>query len=196
MGIFAVENGRDEANAGWRTLHEGAGGAIPGHRSLHGFADVANEGWRMLHHRAGGAFAGHRTLHGMAMSLSRAGGRSTAAPMSLMRAGGRYTMWQARLSWAVGCSTAGQAGLTRADGRSEMFKLFLLWLKVMLGSTGMTGPGGRDGGAGRSASCFAGRSFRSTTCIFRPSRGGGDMTRRVTAGTWRWSATCRPRGSG
>ena len=140
--------------------------------------------------RAGGCYTTDQA--GLLQSI----GRSTAAPMSLLRAGGRSTASPMSLMRAGGCYMKGPAGLTRAIGRPEMFKLFLLWLKVMLGSTGMTGPGDRVGGVGRSASCFAGRSFRSTTCIFRPSRGGGDMTRRGTAVMCRWSATCRPRGSG
>ena len=48
LGIFADENGRDEANERWRVLH--------------GFADVAIAGWRMLHGGENGAIAGHLAL--------------------------------------------------------------------------------------------------------------------------------------
>lgn len=62
FGIFADENGRDVAIAGWRTLHEGTGVAIAGHLALHGCADVAIEGWRVLHGCADVANEGHRML--------------------------------------------------------------------------------------------------------------------------------------
>ena len=50
LGIFAVKNGRDEANELWLALL--------------GFADVSIAGWLMLHGCADVAIAVHLVLHG------------------------------------------------------------------------------------------------------------------------------------